>query len=552
MRSELEKAIFETSKTLFGVEPSVQLTRPDEQFGDYATNVALQLAGQLGKSPQEIADQLASKLREILAPQVSEISVVSPGFLNLRLSDQSLLAAAHKPEHPNVYAGQTVVIETNNPNPFKDVHIGHAFNSVVADTLANLLEAGGAATHRVSYHGDVGLNVGKSMWAILKFLNGNVANLDTLSEVERPKFLSQKYAEGAAAYEQDDLAKQDIERYAKESFTLTDPLFKQVYETCKSWSFSYIDQVLRLINSRPVERRYLESAADQAGRQIVEQHLGDVFEKSDGAIIFPGEKYGLHTRVFISGRNTTLYEARDLGLIQLKQKDFNPQASYIVTAVEQKEYFQVVLKAAELALPELAGVTRNIPTGTVKLTTGKMSSRQGTAINIRWLFETIEAALKARGAEAAGLHDGMVGALRYALLKNRLGSDVVFDVNEAISLEGNSGPYLQYAHVRARSIIKKSTLQPAEQITQLEPSERSLLAKMAEYPEIMERSVSELMPHLICNYLYELAQVFNSFYEHNRVIGDQRETERLMLVSSYADVLEEGLSLLGIPAPQQM
>jgi arginyl-tRNA synthetase len=405
MRSELEKAIFETSKTLFGVEVTVQLARPDAQFGDYATNVALQLAGQLGKSPQDIAKQLASKLREILAQQVSEINVVSPGFLNLRLSDQSLLAATYQPEHPKVYAGQTVVIETNNPNPFKDIHIGHAFNSVVADTLANLLEAGGASTHRVSYHGDVGLHVGKSMWAILKFLNGDVAKLDTISEAERPKFLSQKYTEGTTAYEQDALAKQDIERYAKESFTLTDPLFKQVYEICKTWSFNYIDQVLKSINNHPVERRYLESSADQAGRQIVEKHLGDVFEKSDGAIIFPGEKYGLHTRVFISGRNTTLYEARDLGLIQLKQQDFHPQASYIVTAVEQKEYFQVVLKAAELALPELAGVTRNIPTGMVKLTTGKMSSRQGTAINIGWLFETIEAALKERGAKANGLHD---------------------------------------------------------------------------------------------------------------------------------------------------
>jgi arginyl-tRNA synthetase len=146
----------------------------------------------------------------------------------------------------------------------------------------------------------------------------------------------------------------------------------------------------------------------------------------------------------------------------------------------------------------------------------------------------------------------MIGALRYVLLKNRLGSDVAFDVNEAISLDGNSGPYLQYAHVRARSIIKKSTLKPAEQITQLEPAERGLLAKMAEYPEVMERAVGDLMPHLICNYLYELAQVFNNFYEHNRVIGDQREVERLMLVSSYANVLEEGLNLLGIPAPQQM
>ncbi len=552
MKSEYEAIIAETCKTLFGAEIAVQLAQPEEQFGDYATNIALQLAGTLNRPPIEVANTLATELRKVLSETVSEISVVEPGFLNLRLSDRILCDNAHNFTYKHPYANQSVVIETNNPNPFKDIHIGHAFNSIVADSLANLLEAGGAVTHRVSYHGDVGLHIGKSMWAILKFLNGDLDKLNQITESERPKFLSEKYAEGATAYEQDDLAKQDIERYSDESFILTDPFYKQVYDICKAWSFSYIDQVLDNLGSKKVEHRYLESEADKVGRKIVEQHIGDVFEKSDGAVIFPGEKYGLHTRVFISSRDTTLYEARDLGLIQLKQQDFKPVSSYIVTAIEQKAYFQVVFKAAELAEPELAGVTHNVPTGIVKLSTGKMSSRQGTAINIGWLFKAIETALQKRGADDQSLADGVVGAIRYVFLKNRIGSDVIFDIDEAISMEGNSGSYLQYAQVRARSILKKSIVKPADSITKLEPAERSLLRKIIEYPDVVNRSSSELMPHHICNYLYELAQVFNSFYEHNRVIGGDREADRLVLVLDYANVLKAGLELLGIPAPSQM
>jgi arginyl-tRNA synthetase len=241
-----------------------------------------------------------------------------------------------------------------------------------------------------------------------------------------------------------------------------------------------------------------------------------------------------------------------MGLMQLKQSDFNPQSSYIVTAVEQKEYFQVILKAAELALPQLAGVTHNISTGTVKLSTGKMSSRQGNTINIGWLFDRLEKALRQRGASIGKLQEEMVGALRYSLLKNRLGSDVIFDVSESISLAGNSGPYLQYAYVRAHSILQKSAVSPADGINQFEPGERSLAYKISEYPEVVEQAFLELMPHLICNYLYELAQVFNRFYENNRVLGSDRQAERLLLVELYLKALSQGLSILGIPTLSQM
>jgi arginyl-tRNA synthetase len=148
----------------------------------------------------------------------------------------------------------------------------------------------------------------------------------------------------------------------------------------------------------------------------------------------------------------------------------------------------------------------------------------------------------------------VAGALRYQFLKVRVGSDVVFDVNDAVSLQGNSGPYLQYAHARARSILQKAgpSAEVAADLVELQADERSLLRKLGEYAENADKAATELMPHYICTYLYELAQAFNRFYENNLVIGDPRQAVRLKLVATYADTLKSGLQLLGIAAPDHM
>ena len=314
MKTELEAAIAGIVKSIFDVEIKVELTRPEEQFGDYATNVALQLSKQVGKNPREIGDQLAAELRESLKEYVSDIQIAGPGFLNLRLTNPALVKATLS-EPQKILEGQTIVAEYSDPNPFKVLHAGHLYTSIVGDAIANLLERAGGQVHRVNFGGDVGLHVGKTLWVILNRLGGE--NPQGLNDVEnRSEWMASAYVEGTNAYEDDEKAKQAIVELNKRIYQLhTDndhesPL-AQIYWTCRQWSYDYFNEFYARIGSN-FEKYYPESQTAPIGLQTVREHIGDVYEESDGAIVFNGEKHGLHTRVFINSEGIPTYEAKDV------------------------------------------------------------------------------------------------------------------------------------------------------------------------------------------------------------------------------------------------
>lgn len=542
----MEKTIHLIVKKLYGTSVDITLTRPDPKFGDYSTNIALQLAGVLGKNPRDIAEEIAGELRN--HPEYTEVSVAGPGFINITLTDAARLALLNE-KPTTIRQGETVVIETNNPNPFKPMHIGHAYNAILADTLANLYQESGATVERVSYHGDVGAHVGKIMWALLRFCDGNVERLAEIPETERNIFMGKMYAEGARAAKEDEYAKQEIEQLAQQSFTREDPLYAAIYDTCFAWSFDEIGRTVTRLGNVATKRRYLESEADPVGVQTVRDNTPSVFKESDGALVFEGSKYGAFDNAFVGSNGRGLYAARDLGLIQLKARDFpTMDTCVVVTGGEQEAYFRGVIAAAELALPHLKNKLVNIPTGLVKLTTGKMSSRTGDVVTIDWLFTEFARAIEARGGEPTD--EIIAGALRYQFLKVKIGGDVVFDINEAVSLTGNTGSYLQYAHARARGILQKvSVITKPEKI---HTEDALLVRKLGEYAEIVTQATTNLEPHRICTYLFELAQEFNRYYEKNKVIGSEREAHRAGVVALYADTLKNGLSLLGIFAPDKL
>lgn len=544
-------------RDVFNVDIQPELTRPDEQFGDYTTNVALQLAGRLRRSPREVAEELRKSLEEELGDAVESVSIAGPGFINIRLADDKLLAMLKEATTaPQTYAGKEIVAEYSDANPFKVLHAGHVYTTVVGDAIANLLEHAGATVHRVNFGGDVGLHVGKTMWAIIQKLGGEYPEkLAEIPEADRATWMAECYVQGERAYNDSEEAKAEIIVANKQVYQLHaendhNSPFAQIYWTCRQWSYEAFDAFFARFGTK-LEKYYPESEVADLGLKAVKEHIGTVFEESDGAVVFNGEKYGLHTRVFINRQGLPTYEAKDVGLIARKYEDYHFDRSVIITDNEQAQYMQVVLKAIEQFWPDLVHATTHLTHGKVKLAGGvKMSSRKGNIIRASEVLDMTAAELQRAGRSTDD--SVMLGAVKYAFLKTRIGGDIIYDPKESIALEGNSGPYLQYAHARARSVIAKASEQAVPTTHDLQPDERSLARKIGEYPEIVQNAIDEMMPHHICVYLYELAQSFNRFYEHNRVIGDERQTIRLALIGRYADVLKDGLGLLGITAPEHM
>ncbi|MBX4197610.1 arginine--tRNA ligase [Candidatus Saccharibacteria bacterium] len=540
---ELAQAIKVAAKKLFdaGIEP--ELTRPDERFGDYATNAALQLAKQAAKTPNEIAQQLIGQLQN--TPGIQEISIAGPGFINFKLTDEALAKAAFAATElskPN--AGQEILVEFGDPNPFKEMHVGHLYTSILGDGISGLLEASGATVQRLSYHGDIGLHVAKWLWAVNQQFGWDTEAASKALHEQSDKGIGHYYSLGAKAYEEDEQTKAEIDAINNQVYAHNDAGLDRMYELGRNLSFDKFDKILDLL-SISYQKRYLESQSAQKGTEVVKQNVGKVFNESQGAVVYEGEKAGLHTRVFLTSRGLPTYEAKDLGLAE---------HSIIITAHEQAEYFKVMLAAlAEIDKPT-ADKTTHLAHGFLSLSSGKMSSRGGNVYAAIDLLLEVKDAVHNQYPDSPVKKDTTIAAVKYAFLKHRLGSDIVFDVQESISLEGNSGPYLQYAHARAQSILSKAQGVDSRQQTadSLDANERSLARKIGEYPEIIQKAVSELMPHHVANYLYELAQEFNRFYEKSRIIGDEREAQRLQLVQAYQQVLQSGLGILNIAAPERI
>lgn len=561
MKRELEANVAAAVDDLYGLTVAIELTRPEEKFGDYATNVALQISKELGKNPREIANEILAKLQNSLADRLESVTIAGPGFINLRLSDKALIEAMNiEPEKSLI--GKSIVAEYSDPNPFKVLHAGHLYTSLVGDAVASLMEYAGAEVHRVNFGGDVGLHVGKTMWAILDELGGEFPDkLADIADTDQDKldWVSQRYVIGTTAYEEDSQAKQDIASINKRVYEIHDnddhdSDFAKIYWTCRKWSYEGFDELYKRLQMAPFDKYYPESTVSDLGLATVKKHTGKVYEESDGAVIFRGEPYGLFTQVFINSEGLPTYAAKDVGLIYHKNEDFSPDMSFIFTDVSQKDHLAVVMKSIEQYAPDLVAATTHYTHGQIKMAGGvKMSSRKG---NILKASDILDAA-KTASIELSGQedHNVVLAAVKYAFLKNRIGGDIVYDPKESVSMEGNSGPYLQYAHARARSILKKVDTVTEDQpinIENLEDGERSLVRKITEYPEVVDKAVADLMPHHITTYLYELAQSFNRFYEHNRVIGENRQSQRLALVNKYADTLKIGLGVLEIPTPDRM
>lgn len=552
-----------------GVSEEIELdVALNTEHGDYSSNIALKCWNQEARiknqgyeNPRGFANKLVESLIHDSQFMIhfNKIEVAGPGFINFYLSKQCLLENlslinSQKDEYGKgkLFDSKKIMVEFTDPNPLKEFHIGHLYSNAVGESLARLFESQNAEVWRVCYQGDVGLHVAKALYGIMKHESG-IKSVEDKPLSVRSKFLGEAYARGAKAYENDEDAKKEIEILNKKVYE-KDPSIFPLYEIAKGWSLEYFETIYLRLGTR-FKRYYFESEAGEKGLKIVKQHTGDVFVEDQGSVIFPKERSGLHTRVFINSQGLPTYEAKELGLAPSKYKDFPYDLSVIVTGNEINEYFKVLLKALFLIEPDLAQKTKHISHGMVRLPTGKMSSRTGDVVTGDNLLNETEEKIKEKfeNTDDKNLGKIAVGAVKYALLKSGIGGDVTFSFEESISLNGNSGPYIQYTFVRTQSILEKAQLVYNKKINDfalnMEKEEEELMRHFIHYPEVVLKSTETFSPNLVCNYLFELSQKFNLFYQKHTIKDNEF---RLALTFAVGQVLKNGLNLLGIETVEKM
>jgi arginyl-tRNA synthetase len=526
----------------------------NSDFGDYSSSVALS-----HKPPREFAEKLVVKLKadKKLGEIVDKIEIAGPGFINFWLKKDVLVDNLIQIEEEkekygtsDLFKGQKIMFEFAHPNTHKSFHIGHLRNITTGETLSRIFEANGAEVIRANYQGDVGLHIAKALWGINK-----LGFTDPKGVRARAEFLGKAYAVGAKAYEEDEKVKEEIHEINGKVYDKSDDNLNRLYKETRTWSLDYFAEIYKRVYTK-FDRLYFESEVFESGREIAKDALKKgILKESDGAVIFPGSEYGLHDRVFISGKGVPTYEAKDLGLAKLQFSEYNPDKLIHTVGPEQIAYFQVVFKALEFIEPETKGREIHVPYGWVRLKEGKMSSRTGNVVLGEWLLDEAKSSIKkSYDTEEEIAEKIAVGAVKYSFLKTGLGQDIAFDLKESISLEGNSGPYLQYTVARTNSVLAKKsasknfTLQEAD----LSDEELMVLRTLIEFSEVIESAAKSYSPNLLCNYLYDLAQKYNGFYNKDKIIGGENEEFRLALTAGTGQVLKNGLKILGIQTPEKM
>ena len=539
-----------------GIEDiALELTLAPENTGaDFSTNLAMRLAKTLHKSPMEIANAIKNELEN---PDF-EIEVATPGFLNFTMKPEfwknTLENLAGKTFTSNDYQDQVVLTEFSDPNPFKVLHVGHLYTSVVGDSISRLFENAGGDVKRLNFGGDVGLHVAKSIYTLKdKELTGD-------TPAEKTELIGKCYVEGTRAYDDDEIAKQEITQLNALIYDINksgpdksydDPYTAKIaylYWWGREASYAYFAEFYRNLGL-VFDKFYPESSVAELGKETVLKNTPETYQESDGAIIFKGEKFGLHTRVFINKEGLPTYEAKDVGLIFQKNTDYHFDKSVVITGDEQKEYMRVVMKSIEQYAPELIEKSVRLTHGMVKLPGAvKMSSRKGNFIKAVDVLDMIKETLKTEyNSDDEKI---TLGAIKYAFLKSKLGGDIELDIKESVSMTGNSGPYLQYSTVRAKKILAKANGERTSD--ELDTAEINLIKKMSNYESVLAEATKDLAPHRLATYLYETAQEFSRFYENCPVAGSDNETERKKIVETYLKIITHGLNLLGIEVPERM
>ncbi len=568
----------------------VQSTRKDQK-GDY-TVVTFPLTRISRKKPEETGEEIGLYLKAHL-PEISEFEVIK-GFLNLVLSDKfwigffsgisSQLEYGHKPVTGD---SPVVVVEYSSPNTNKPLHLGHIRNNLLGYAVSRIIAASGNKVKMVNLVNDRGIHICKSMLAWQKWGNGITPEssgmkgdklvgdfyirFDKEYKIQIQELVSQGYTEEKAK------AEAPIIREAQDMLLRwenNDPETIELWTRMNNWVYAGFDKTYRKLGVS-FDKFYQESQTYKLGKDLVTAGLdtGVLFRKEDGSVWADLTADGLDQKLLLRSDGTSVYMTQDLGTAHQRFEEFTFDRHIYVVGNEQDYHFKVLKLVLKKLGFDWADRLYHLSYGMVELPHGRMKSREGTVVDADDLIqEMIETARKVSSelGKLEGFQDEekeevnyriALGALKYYILKVDPQKTMMFNPEESIDFNGNTGPFIQYTCVRIRSVERKAAESGLRQETDLslvdhlDPRENALLKRIYQYPDILEEAGRTLSPALVANYFYELVKEYNHFYQFCPIIkepDDAKRDFRLALSRFIANHIEDGMGLLGIHIPDRM
>ena len=545
---------------------SFSLSAPENiTHGDYATNIAFILSKRDACSPKESAGKLLPILKEQLTDVIEDIEVAGPGFINFKLKADVVRAEINRINNlthfETKFTTKKILVEHSSPNLFKPFHIGHLMNNIVGEAIVRMMHATNAHVNTISFPSDISLGIAKAIYIIKT--DGGISYCKEKGD-SIITYLGESYVRGVAHFDEHPSAQEEIKAIAQKLYSATPSNELDIYEYTKKINIEYFTKTVEKLGTHFDELMF-ESNAGTVGETVVRAHTPAVFTESEGAIVYipEEERKDINTAVFINSQGHPTYEAKDVGLIEMKFTKYNSDYSFFVTDTEQSSHFRIVLAAVEKIHKDWAEKSVHITHGRMTFKGAKMSSRLGGVPLLTNIVSSVMDEVKEREGDKTNHlsneeknklhHDIALASLRFAILRSKLGSNVNFDPDTSLSFEGDSGPYLQYTYARTQSLIakgKENNFEPAfgdEQISNVEK-------KLLHFEAVAKRAIEEVAPQYLVTYLTELAQEFNSYYGANQIVkeGEASSSHRLAITHAVGAVLKRGLSMLAIVPVERM
>jgi arginyl-tRNA synthetase len=599
----ISKAAGDAVKALYGMdatEKMLQLQKTRSEFEGNLTLVVFPFVKAAKKSPEQTAQEIGEYLVNNCSA-VEKFNVVK-GFLNLSIGDGAwveLLSAIDKDDHFGTKRADEnsplVMIEYSSPNTNKPLHLGHVRNNLLGWSLAQIMEANGNKVVKTNIVNDRGIHICKSMLAWLKYGNGETPETSGKKGdhligdyyVAFDKHYREEVKELVAQGMDEEKAKQEAP-LIKEAHEMlvkweqNDPEVRALWEKMNNWVYAGFDETYKALGVG-FDKIYYESQTYLKGKAKVEEGLAKgLFERhDDGSVWADLTDEGLDQKLLLRSDGTSVYMTQDIGTAEMRYEDFPIDKMIYVVGNEQNYHFQVLSILLDRLGFKWGRELTHFSYGMVELPNGKMKSREGTVVDADDLIEKMIGDARAMSEDKVNKLEGIgeeekqqiarivgMGALKYFILKVDARKNMLFNPEESIDFNGNTGPFIQYTHARIRSILRKSeelsvkgeerasaTASLTTLHSPLSTKEIELIQKLSEYPAAVEQAGKDYSPSGIANYCYELTKVFNQFYHDYSILNEPDAASRqlrLVLARCVAKVIKSGMALLGIEVPERM